>query len=157
MGNCNDIVFCEQENMSRVQLGRRIRMACALSPDTDVDAVYAMPHAEKVEHPAQLAGATRVVYTLEGDESPKPEPGALKTKKKNSKATSVKTMKSNDAPVYNPRPNTAPPSRLRPSTRKTQYGFGGVVPFAGKEYLPSAMASAAKTVSLFSCLYGQFE
>ena len=43
-------------------------MACALSPDTDVDAVYAMPHAEKVEHPAQLAGATRVVYTLEGDE-----------------------------------------------------------------------------------------
>ena len=82
MGNCNDIVFCEQENMSRVQLGRRIRMACALSPDTDVDAVYAMPHAEKVEHPAQLAGATRVVYTLEGDESPKPEPCALKTKKK---------------------------------------------------------------------------
>jgi len=128
-------------------------MACALSPDTDVDAVYAMPHAEKVEHPAQLAGATRVVYTLEGDESPKPEPGALKTKKKNSKATSVRTMKSNDkgrdAPVYNPRPNTAPPSRLRPPTRKTQYGFGGVVPFAGKEYLPSAMASAAKTVSLF--------
>jgi hypothetical protein len=63
-------------------------MACALSPDTDVDAVYAMPHAEKVEHPAQLAGATRVVYTLEGDESPKPEPGALTKKKKNSKATS---------------------------------------------------------------------
>ena len=122
-------------------------MACALSPDTDVDAVYAMPHAEKVEHPAQLAGATRVVYTLEGDESPKPEPGALKTKKKNSKAASVKTMKSNDAPVYNPRPNTAPPSRLRPSTRKTQYGFGGVVPFAGKEYLPSAMAKSAKSSS----------
>ena len=135
--------------MSRNQLSRRIRIACALSPDTDVDAVYAMPHAEKVEHPAQLAGATRVVYTLEGDESPAPEPGALTKKKKNSKATSVKTMKSNDAPVYNPRPNTAPPSRLRPSTRKTQYGFGGVVPFAGKEYLPSAMASAAKTVSLF--------
>jgi hypothetical protein len=106
-----------------------------------------MPHAEKVEHPAQLAGATRVVYTLEGDESPKPEPGALKTKKKNSKAASVKTMKSNDAPVYNPRPNTAPPSRLRPSTRKTQYGFGGVVPFAGKEYLPSAMAKSAKSSS----------
>ena len=122
-------------------------MACALSPDTDVDAVYAMPHAEKVEHPAQLAGATRVVYTLEGDESPKPEPGASTKKKKNSKATSVKTMKSNDAPVYNPRPNTAPPSRLRPPTRKTQYGFGGVVPFAGKEYLPSAMASAAKSSS----------
>ena len=133
--------------MSRNQLSRRIRMACALSPDTDVDAVYAMPHAEKVEHPAQLAGATRVVYTLEGDESPKPEPGALTKKKKNSKATSVKTMKSNDAPVYNPRPNTAPPSRLRPPTRKTQYGFGGVVPFAGKEYLPSAMASAAKSSS----------
>ena len=147
MGNSTDIVFCEQENMSRIQLSRRIRMACALSPDTDVDAVYAMPHAEKVEHPAQLAGATRVVYTLEGDESPKPEPGALKTKKKNSKAASVKTMKSNDASVYNPRPNTAPPSRLRPSTRKTQYGFGGVVPFAGKEYLPSAMAKSAKSSS----------
>jgi hypothetical protein len=122
-------------------------MACALSPDTDVDAVYAMPRAEKVEHPAQLAGATRVVYTLEGDESPKPEPCALKTKKKNSKAASVKTMKSNDAPVYNPRPNTAPPSRLRPPNRKTQYGFGGVVPFAGKEYLPSAMAKSAKSSS----------
>ena len=56
-------------------------------------------------------------------------------------------MKSNDAPVYNPRPNTAPPSRLRPSTRKTQYGFGSVVPFAGKEYLPSAMAKSAKSSS----------
>ena len=126
-------------------------MACALSPDTDVDAVYAMPHAEKVEHPAQLAGATRVVYTLEGDESPKPEPGALTKKKKISKGPGVRTIKSNihkgDTPVYNPRPNTAPPSRLRPPTRKTQYGFGGVVPFAGKEYLPSAMASAAKSSS----------
>ena len=63
------------ENMSLSQLSRRIRMACALSPDTDVEAVYAMPAAERVEHPAQLAGVAGIAYALEGDEPPKkPEP-----------------------------------------------------------------------------------
>ena len=59
------------ENMSLSQLSRRIRMACALSPDTDVEAVYAMPAAERVEHPAQLAGVASIAYALEGDEPPK--------------------------------------------------------------------------------------
>ena len=122
------------ENMSLSQLSRRIRMACALSPDTAVEAVYAMPAGERVEHPAQLAGVAAIAYALEGDEPPKkPEPGAFgaRRKKKVSSGRRVSAAgvggrgggggdggDGGEGTVFRPaslprRPTTAPPSAMR--------------------------------------------
>ena len=157
------------ENMSLSQLSRRIRMACALSPDTDVEAVYAMPAAERVEHPAQLAGVAVIAYALEGDEPPrKPPPSrvvGLRRKKVNaSRRVSASGVGGRGGgggdgdgggTVFRPasarRPTTAPPLNPQPSTKTLSpgrgFGFGSTVRFAGDEYLPSAMAKTAKESS----------
>ena len=159
------------ENMSLSQLSRRIRMACALSPDTDVEAVYAMPAAERVEHPAQLAGVAGIAYALEGDEPPKkPEPpkrvvGSRRKKKglpgsdasRRTSASGVGGRGGREGggdvggTVFRPasarRPTTAPPPSAVRDGAPRGFGFGSTVRFAGDEYLPSAMAKTAKESS----------
>ena len=158
------------ENMSLSQLSRRIRMACALSPDTDVEAVYAMPAAERVEHPAQLAGVAGIAYALEGDEPPKkPEPPRVvgsRRKKKGLPGSDASRRSSTSGvggrgggegggdvggTVFRPasarRPTTAPPPSAVRDGAPRGFGFGSTVRFAGDEYLPSAMAKTAKESS----------
>lgn len=160
------------ENMSLSQLSRRIRMACALSPDTAVEAVYAMPAGERVEHPAQLAGVAAIAYALEGDEPPKkPEPGASGARRISKKKVSSGRRVSasgvggrgggggdggdggGGGTVFRPasfprRPTTAPSGNSRAGGTKAHgFGFGSTVRFSGDEYLPSAMAKAAKESS----------